>query len=65
MSSTCHTSTVPGRRVRVILKNGKTIIDRFKERTGQFVVLENHRLKGRDIRAMSDYKAYMALPAGK
>jgi hypothetical protein len=39
--------------VRVVLRNGEVIRAKFIERTGQFVVLEGHRLRGRDIRSFS------------
>ena len=44
-----HTSTNPGKRVRLVLRDGTHVEGRFKERTGQFVVLDEGRFRGRDI----------------
>ncbi len=47
-----HTSVMRGKRVRVTLHNGIVIRARFIERTGQFIIIEGFRLRGRDVRAM-------------
>lgn len=52
MTGTRHTSTNPGRRVRLVLRTGSHVDTRFRERTGQFVVTDAGRFRGRDIRAM-------------
>lgn len=44
-----HTSTNPGKRVRLVLRDGTQAEGRFKERTGQFIVLEEGRFRGRDV----------------
>lgn len=49
MKNTPHTSTQPGKRVRLVLRDGTSIESKFRERTGQFVVLESGRYRGRDI----------------
>lgn len=51
-----HTTFYRGKRVRIVLRNGQVIIDRFVERTGHYVVFENNRLRGRDIRSATIYK---------
>lgn len=51
-----HTSATPGKRVRVVLRDGTVIIDKFRERTGQFVVLACRRLRGREIKSMTYYR---------
>ncbi|WP_250533512.1 hypothetical protein [Caballeronia sp. AZ10_KS36] len=47
---TPHTSCARGTRVRVVLRSGEVIVAKFVERTGKFVLLEGHRLRGADIR---------------
>ena len=44
-----HTSTNPGKRVRLVLRDGSQVEGCFKERTGQFIVLEEGRFRGRDV----------------
>ena len=44
-----HTSTTPGKRVTLHLRDGSQVHGRFRERTGQFVVLDTGRYRGRDI----------------
>lgn len=51
-----HTNYPKGKRVRIVLRDGSVIIDKYIEKTGKFIITENHRLRGRDIKAMSDYK---------
>jgi hypothetical protein len=36
-----------------VLRDGTVIVDKFIERTGKFVILQNHKLSGRDIKAFS------------
>jgi hypothetical protein len=45
-----------GTRVRVVLRSGEVIIDRFVERTGKFIVLSGHRLRGGEVKAFSIYR---------
>lgn len=47
---TPHTSCARGTRVRVVLRTGEVIVAKFLERTGKFVLLEGHRLRGGDIK---------------
>ena len=51
-----HTGCWPGKRVRVVLKSGRVIISRFKERTKTHVILEEGRYHKADIRAFAIYK---------
>lgn len=46
---TPHTSTNPGKRVKLQLRDGSQVEGKFKERTGQFVALDNGRYRGVDI----------------
>ena len=49
MSSTPHTSAPKGKRVHVRLRDGEVIEGKFVERTGKFVVLDQCRIRARDI----------------
>jgi hypothetical protein len=53
---TPHTSCPRGTRVRIVLRNGDVIIDRFVERTGKFIVLAGHRLRGGELKSFSIYR---------
>jgi hypothetical protein len=53
---TPHTSCARGTRVRVVLRSGDVIIDRFVERTGKFIVLAGHRLRGGDVKTFGIYR---------
>ncbi len=46
---TPHTSAPTGKRVRLVLRTGGEVEGRFLERTGQFVVLDTGRFRGKDI----------------
>ena len=48
-----HTSAPRGKRLRIVMRDGTIIVDHFIERTGQFVVTEHHRLRGRDIKSFT------------
>ena len=51
---TPHTSFRRGKAVHVVLRDGTTFDDKFVERTGKFVILENYgRLKAGNISSMS------------
>jgi hypothetical protein len=54
---TPHTTVRRGKKVRVKLRDGTLIIDKFVERTGKFVILENHTLKPVEIMSLNIYKA--------
>jgi len=46
-----HTSCRRGTTVRIVLRTGEIIEDKFLERTGKFIILEKYgRLKPADIR---------------
>lgn len=54
---TTHTSTNKGKRVVVTLKSGTRFIDKFIERVGKGIVLQEHGfIAGRDLRAMTIYR---------
>lgn len=53
---TPHTSCKKGKTVRVVLRSGVVLIDKFVERTGKFVILKNNRLTGDSISSLSIYK---------
>ena len=53
---TPHSSCRRGKRVLVILRDGTEIIDKFVERTGKFVILENHKFTVDEIRSFAIYK---------
>jgi hypothetical protein len=47
-----HTATHRGKRVKIVLRDGTEIVDRFIDRTDKWVVLkENGRVNKSDIRA--------------
>lgn len=52
----CHTSMKTGARAIAILRDGSTIIGRFKERKGRFVVLDNARIPTADLRSLGYYR---------
>lgn len=45
-----HHGFKKGKRVYVTLKDGSTIIDKFVDSTSQFLILENNKIKWKDIR---------------
>lgn len=53
---TPHTSAHPGKMVRVVLKDGTVIVDKFVERTGKFVVLRGCKLRGAQIKSLTIYR---------
>lgn len=53
---TPHTVCFPGKRVYVKLVDGTEFIDRFKEKNGNTVFFENHRVKSGDIIRFAIYK---------
>lgn len=56
----CHSATCRGKRVRIVLRDGTKIDDRFVTRTDRWVVLER---SGRVWK--SDLKAFIILKAGE
>jgi hypothetical protein len=48
---TPHTSCRRGKKVRIVLRDGTELITTFIERTGQFVVTEAGRIRGRDMKS--------------
>lgn len=62
MSSTPHTSCRKGKRVVVTLQDGTRIIDKFVERKGKGIVLEEKGfVRGREIRAFTIYRGQSKL----
>lgn len=51
-----HTHYPRGKKVKVTLRDGTVIIDKFVERRERFVVTENHKLMTKDLKAMSYFK---------
>ena len=45
-----HTSTNPGKRVRLVLRDGSEADSKFVERTAKFIVLESGRYRMRDVK---------------
>lgn len=43
MRRTPHTACRRGKWVRLTLRDGRVVVDKFVERTPKFIVLENHR----------------------
>lgn len=60
--STPHTSCRKGKRVLVIMKDGRRIVDKFAERKGNYVVLDSVRLWAGDIRAFTIHRGDRANP---
>jgi len=52
-----HTAAPRGKRVRVMLRNGTELIDKFIDRTDRHIILENHgKVEKSQIRSFSIYK---------
>ena len=52
-----HTACKQGKRVRVLLQNGKLVIDKFKERKPPYIWLENYgKIHIGDIKTFGIYK---------
>lgn len=45
-----HHGFKKGKRVYVVLNNGQEIIDKFVDSTSQYLILENNKIKWKDIR---------------
>ena len=56
MKRTCHLSCNKGKRVRVLLRNGEIIIDKFVEKKGRFVLLEGRKLRTVEIKSFVIFK---------
>lgn len=50
---TPHTSAPQGKRVRVVLRDGRVLEGKFVERTGQFVRFGSYRIRGADIKSFT------------
>lgn len=50
---TPHTSAPRGKRVFVVMKDGKRFTDKFIENTGNWVIFEDHRVRKGDIRVFA------------
>ena len=45
-----HHGFKKGKRVYIVLNNGQEIIDKFVDSTSQYLILENNKIKWKDIR---------------
>ena len=45
-----------GQKVLVILRNGNQIVDKYIGEKGQYLILEKHKIKWKDIRSSTIYK---------
>lgn len=52
-----HTTAHRGKRIRVVLRSGETFVAKFVERTGKYIIFEDRKIRGRDIRSFSILKA--------
>lgn len=52
-----HTTFYKGKKIRIVLRTGEVIIDKFVERKAQFLVFENHKFESRELKNCSLYKA--------
>lgn len=50
-----HTACRKGKLVLITLKDGRQILDRFKERKGGTIILENHRFSKADLKQFVVY----------
>lgn len=53
---TPHTSTYKGKRVFCVLKNGDKFIDKFKDKKGNYVIFDNHKVVRGDIKVFTIVK---------
>ena len=54
---TPHTATHRGKHVKILLRSGKILIDRFLERKSTFIYLEKHgRIRRCDIRSLANLR---------
>lgn len=53
---TPHTSIRRGKRVKVTLKDGVVVIGKFLDRTGNFVILDNCKIRAGEIKSFFQYK---------
>lgn len=51
-----HTSTRRGTRVRIVLKDGRVIVDKFIEKKGRFIQLKNETIRTGDVKSFSIYR---------
>lgn len=52
-----HTSTYKGKRVRVVLKDGTVIVDRFIDKKARYIILEEYgKVIKRDMRSFGIFK---------
>lgn len=47
---TPHLSCRQGKKIKMQLRNGETIIDRFKEKKGRYIIFENHKIPKSNIK---------------
>lgn len=55
---TLHSSTYKGKRVLLILKDGRKVIDKFKDKKSGYIFTETHgKFAKKDVKAMTICKA--------
>ncbi len=55
---TLHSSTYKGKRILIILKDGRKIIDKFKDKKSGMIITEEHgRIPTDQVKAMTIYKS--------
>lgn len=53
---TPHTAVKKGKRVKVVLKNGETFVDKFIDRKSRYVTFENRTVLKGDIKSFAIFK---------
>lgn len=51
-----HHNFKKGQKVYCILRDGSVIIDRYKQTTAHYLILNNHRIKWKNLRSSTIYK---------
>ncbi len=55
---TLHTSTNKGKRILIILKDGRKIVDKFKDKKSGYIITEEHgKISTSLVKSMTIYKA--------
>lgn len=61
-----HTHFARGKRIKIVLRDGTIIIDKFVERRERFIITENHRVSTKGLKSVGYFKNRqegMGLPA--
>lgn len=51
-----HTTFSKGTTVRVVLRSGEVLITKFVERKPKYIILQDRRLSGREVKSITIYK---------